>query len=326
MEKFLNKPQEEKTFYHGEVDCTFIPISGKSKGKKCDKKAYFIQNGRPLCGFHSDKLKRKNLPKNPDAKIIIENHLRELEKKVEETAKQNRQKGQKGKVVLTPLTFFKEEVEIPGFKKVFPNYKHQDIKRGFGCSSLSPKSMGPVKHEMLGLPPAKNLENYWQFSKVFSCEVDEDVDPTEEFRKRRIDGFNDPDPHRHKFDKKKMNEIAKEQDNKNVPLYSVFSDKNGIEKRYTYIEGRWFYCSVYEQFATKDKNFLKLKEWLDQGYNLQIVGYDANDVGDRDLDEVYLDGSKPFGHERVLYSMLTINDPKDYPWNKYHEKWRGIYF
>ena len=312
--------------YHGEVPCSFIHTSGKKKGEKCDKKAYYLQGERHLCVIHSDKTKRKNMPKNPSSKKNKENHLKELEKQIEEVAKKNKEDGKKGNVILTRLLFFKEEPEIIGYKRVFPNYKHQNIDRGFGCASLSPKSMGPVKHDMPGLPPAKNLENYWQFSKVFSSEVDEDQDPTEEFRKRRIEGFNDSFPHRHKFDKKKMEKETKGQENKNVPLYSVFSGKDGTERRYTYIEGRWFYCSVYENFAKKDKNFLTLKKWLEEGYNLQIVGYDAYDVGDRDMYEVYKDGSVPFGHERVLYSMLTIKDPKDYPWNKYHEEWKGIYF
>ena len=56
---------------------------------------------------------------------------------------------------------------IRGYRPVFPNDKHGPTKEGYGCPALSPKQMGPVKHSMSILPPAKNLENYHQFSKCF---------------------------------------------------------------------------------------------------------------------------------------------------------------
>ncbi len=32
---------------------------------------------------------------------------------------------------------------------------------------------------------------------------------------------------------------------------------------------------------------------------------------------MYRDPGHPFGHELCLYSMLTISEPSNYPWNLY---------
>jgi len=39
----------------------------------------------------------------------------------------------------------------------------------------------------------------------------------------------------------------------------------------------------------------------------------------------YLDKSKPFGHELVLYTMLVVSDSKDYPWNIYYKNNKKLY-
>jgi hypothetical protein len=184
--------------------------------------------------------------------------------------------------------------------------------------------MGPVIHNMPNLPQAKNLENFHQFSKVFQSEVDENGDPTPAFREMRIRAFGDPVPHRHKFDYPEIKKMT--QGNINKPLYSVFSDSNGTERRFSYVQSRYFYCSVYTQFCLRDNNFENLKEMIRDGINLQIVGYDAYDVGDKDLYDCYLDDSRPFGHELVLYTLLTVHDKTQYPWEKYREINSKIYF
>nr|QBK84865.1 MAG: uncharacterized protein LCDPAC02_00640 [Pithovirus LCDPAC02] len=44
-----------------------------------------------------------------------------------------------------------------------------------------------------------------------------------------------------------------------------------------------------------------------------------------DIYECYLDISKPFGHELVLYSLLTIKNSKDYPWNIFRSNNEDLY-
>ena len=223
-------------------------------------------------------------------------------KRIKEVAAQNRANHKKGHVICTRMRMMTNPPDHDGYLKVFPNYKHQHRTDGFGCASLSPKSIGPINHPQPGLPPAQNLENFWQFSKVFPDEVDSDGEPSALFFQRQVKGFLDPVPHRHKSLK--------------TPLYSVWRRQDQTLIKYKYVPSRQFYCHYYERFALVDDNFLKLKQMIADGFQLQICGYDAYPVT-KPLMEHYLDESAPFGHELVLYTLLTANDPEEYPWRKF---------
>jgi hypothetical protein len=118
--------------------------------------------------------------------------------------------------------------------------------------------------------------------------------------------YNDPIPYRHK-----PNIIKKI----NVPLYSIWITKDGKKNKISYFESRQFYCNYYERATLLNPDFIGLKTLINSGYNLQIVGYDAYPIS-KSIEEHYLDISKPFGHELVLYTMLTC-EPEDYVWRKY---------
>lgn len=123
----------------------------------------------------------------------------------------------------------------------------------------------------------------------------------------RLKFYNDPIPHRHKY--------RGTGDNPNIPLYFIWVDKGGKEHRLTYIESRQFYCNFYERFALESKDFLYIKSLVMSGVNIQICGYDAAPlVGS--IEEEYLNPRVPFGHERVLYTLLMV-PPEEYPWRKY---------
>ena len=135
-------------------------------------------------------------------------------------------------------------------------------------------------------------------------------------------------PYRHKFDYPAMKKIIDKNklNNINIPLFSVYYDKNDEEHRYNYIECRYFYCHYYELLVSKTNDFLDLKQMIANGYNLQIIGYDGFMIDNsKDLMDYYLDKSRPFGHELVLYTMLVIDNKKDYPWNKYYVQHKDIY-
>jgi hypothetical protein len=93
--------------------------------------------------------------------------------------------------------------------------------------------------------------------------------------------------------------------------------ENGKLNKYNYIESRKFYCRQYEKLAIKTKSFKKLEEMLNNGYNLQICGYDGFDISsdveniDELIKEYYLDAKKPFGHEICLFVLLIT---KNFPW------------
>ena len=139
--------------------------------------------------------------------------------------------------------------------------------------------------------------------------------PSKKFYDTQFDFYNDPIPHRHKFNKQirsKTNEL-KSHNNINAPMYSVHKTLNDEEKRFTYVDSRFFYCCAYEILAKKKEDFKTLKTKLDQGYNLIICGYDAFSIT-KSIYDHYCDVDESFGHERVLYSLLIIDEKKDYPW------------
>jgi hypothetical protein len=87
------------------------------------------------------------------------------------------------------------------------------------------------------------------------------------------------------------------------------------------VQSRYFYCCAYEVLAKQSKDFTTLVKLLDEGHNITICGYDAYPVT-KNIYEHYCDPTKPFGHEMVLYALLT-RDPC--PWHLYKELHPEIY-
>ena len=286
--------------YYGENRC---------QKEGCRNKAYYLCNELNVCGVHSKKGPRSELPHRPadQAKQLKEQQRQREDEIIEQAHLDNERAGRRGQVVLSRLLMMREPESIPGFRKVFPNYKHQNRTDGFGCRSLSPMFLGPVKHGQPGLPDALNIENFHQSGKVFREEVDAQGNPTALYYENRLKFYLDPVPHRHKY--------SGTEKNKNIPLYFIWVDKTGQEHRLNYIESRQFYCTFYERLAMVQPDFQQLQQMLDNGYNLQICGYDARPIN-RPIMEEYLDPSRPFGHELVLYTLLT-HQPQDYPWRKH---------
>lgn len=293
------------TPYHGEVSC-----SAQTKKGACTKKAYYIMTngGQLFCGMHSKKYPRQELPKrNKDQldhmKVEI---IQQRQLIVTQYQQQNAAAGRKGQVKLYRMLMMKEVECTPGYVNIFPNFKHQNRRDGYGCAALSPKSMGPVKHGQPNLPDSLNLENFHQGNKVFPNEVGPDNYPNSYFYQNQLTLYKDPVPHRHKFPDIKENK----------PVYSVWIAKNGQAHCLSYVQSRQFYCTFYQRFAEQLNDFHQLKARIQEGYNLQICGFDAYDM--YDIDSAYLNEIHPFGHERVLYTMLTV-PPEQYPWIRYKD-------
>uniref|UniRef100_A0A6C0J4E0 Uncharacterized protein n=1 Tax=viral metagenome TaxID=1070528 RepID=A0A6C0J4E0_9ZZZZ len=208
---------------------------------------------------------------------------------------------------------------IVGYLNVFPNYRHNARKDGYGCSELSPKSLGPIEHNMPGLPTALNLENFHQYAKFWSFEIDINDMPTEQTLHHRIKGYQSKIPARHKH----SNDILSKYGNVNAPKYSLYYRSDGTPLKYSYLECRYFYCHYYELLATETKSYKELLHKIKQGYNLNIVGYDGYPPSGHI--EMYLDISKPYGHEMVLYALLTIPETCSYPWNIYNREHKELY-
>lgn len=277
----------------------------------CSNFGYYQTDIGVRCGTHSRKIARTQLPK-PNAIIKqLSISTRKSQEDIDiETARQaNVAAGKRGNVIVTKLRMMKAPEHYPGYLKVFPNNRHQDRTDGFGCCSLSPMRLGPVEHGQPGLPPAKNIENFHQGSKCFAQEVDADGEPSLSFERNRLRFYTDDVPHRHKF-------TGTDKTNKNIPLYFVWVDKDGAIHKLDYVTSRQFYCNFYERLSASSPDLDRLKQLIDAGTNIQIIGYDGRSVGHRPVEAEYLDPSAPFGHELVLYTLLT-HSPSDYPWRNH---------
>jgi hypothetical protein len=301
MNKIKISVKRPETIYYGETQCQAY----KRDGNSCGNWAYYSQDGQYLCGVHSKENMRQQLPTNPHKNEMKQAQMQADMKVIQQYALDNKTKGLKGSVTCYHMRMMKPVENKTGFLNIFPNFKHGSRTDGLGMPSLSPMSMGPINHSQPSLPPAMNLENMHQGNKCFPNEVNPDGQPNQQYYASRLAMYQDEIPHRHK----------ESSDHKNAPIYSVWVTKCGQELHLSYIESRQIYCHFYEQFALKSPDFHKLKQMIDDGYNLQICGYDAY-VPTKSLDEHYLDPSRPFGHEMVLYTLLTI-EPPQYPWSKY---------
>lgn len=222
-------------------------------------------------------------------------------------------------VICSKLKMFQSPGVIPGYTNILPNFRARTSPTGIAMPALSPMLLGPVIHGQPNLPESQNLENFHQFNKVFPLEVDGQGNPLPVFFERQLAGYIDKKPHRHKFRSK-------------VPLYSVIRHPSGELRKYGYLDSRYFYCLHYERLVREKSELVNLRSMLSDGVKLHIVGYDGYVIPwspSQDpaatLYKCYLDTSKPFGHELVLCSLLTIKNPSDYPWNRYFTEHISIY-
>lgn len=316
------KAREAETPFHGEETCS---------QKDCTLAAYYrpkslLKNSLVpvFCGRHSDKKNRVALKKNPNAAKIQAEKLQAHAQSIVDVGNQNKKQDIRGTVSCHKMQMMKPVPLENGVLLVFPNNRHQDRSDGFGCCSLSPMRLGPVIHGQPGLPDAMSIENYHQFNKCFSFEQSEGQ-PLEIFYEKRNEAYLDAVPHRHKYDATKIKKMNKDYVNGvNVPMYSVHMDRDGKERHYSYLESRFFYCFWYERLAKQTQDFAILKQKLQDGVNLCICGYDAFQPTS-DLYTHYCDASRPFGHELVLYSLLTIEDEAEYPWTKFYREHCDLY-
>lgn len=304
-DKKKKKKKEPINWFHGEHLCHTIG---------CKWKAYYLQQGQPRCGRHSDRGIRKGLPKNPELKEIKKEEIDRMHRECVESMEENRSIGIHGNVDCDLGTNWK----IPyrrGFHRVFPNHAAKQRVNDPTCIAvpeLSPMKLGPIDHGQPGLPPSQCLENFHQGNKVFLFETDKDGRIRQRFFDKQLEMYNDKEGHRHKFDRK------------DIPNDSVFVFPDGTIRHYQYVQSRYFYCHWYELLAKERLEFRALKKMVEEGCNLLIIGYDGRPI-DGDLYDMYLNDEYPFGHELALCCLLKFDDPKDYPWNRYHEEHRDIY-
>jgi hypothetical protein len=155
--------------------------------------------------------------------------------------------------------------------------------------ALSPLYLGPVQ-----LPNghiSQNLENAWQFSKVYSKHVDPDGWPTNAYFRWAKKGWDDKWAHRYPMGKGA------------VPEYSYWN-----HKRLGYIEARkQIYIPLYENVVLKTQAWNRLKQEFknqSQIWLFDFDGYDNEALG-MTLEDVLHCKDKKMGHAFVLARMLN---------------------
>lgn len=293
---------------------------GESVCSKCSRKCYWQVGKDYFCGFHADKTKRIALKPNPN---IAEQRKEKYTLFLKE-AQKFCDRGKVGKLIVRRSKMFGETILEKGYFTVLPNFRAKSSSNLIiAAKELSPMFLGPIIHGQKDLPDSCNLENFHQFNKVFSCEVDEDENVLPIWFERQLEGYNNPVPQRHKLGKTKaehLKAIGKSSDeNPNHCLYSLFKNpKTDKLQKYSYLKSRVFYCTYYERLVKNQDKYKMLLKMYKSGAKLLISGFDARNVDSATIDDIYdwyNDAARPFGHEMVLYTMLKLHDqPEMYPW------------
>jgi hypothetical protein len=305
--------------YYGETKC--------ERSHKCKNWAYWLSHGQAVCGVHSKgDSKRKELPENPKKEEMEQERLETLTLSAMTTSNPE---AIRGKIGLRKLGMMKPIPMVDGYFTVLPNNKAKS--RGelvWAMNELSPMRLGPVLHGQPGLQPAQNVENFHQFNKVFATEVDSATGgPSQVWYQRRVAGYKDPIPRRHKLGHTKAEHMKKAGigagGNANACVFSIFVSPDGKEHRFEYVPSRVFYCTFYERLARLTASIQKLVQTLyENKQNIIIAGYDSRNMNDEEITEEmidawYNDPSAPFGHELVLHAILFHwNTPEKLPWRK----------
>jgi len=151
-------------------------------------------------------------------------------------------------------------------------------------NGLSPFFLSPVNIN------AYNVENVWQYSKVYPHQVDENNNPTDDYFEWRKKGFATRRAIRYPMGKGA------------IPLYSLW---NG--EKLDYIEARKkIYYPVYSQAVMRTETYKKLYE-LFQEENVHLWDYDGYDYRHTTLKEVLNNPKRKMGHAFVLVALLKNN-------------------
>lgn len=156
---------------------------------------------------------------------------------------------------------------------------------------LSPFFLGPVPlYEGAGARESRNVENAWQFAKVYSQYIGEDGNPNEDYFKWAQEGWRHGRAIRYPMGKGA------------IPEYSWWAGE-----KLTYVEARKrIYVPLYTRAVIQTRAFEKLRELheeLDEIWLWDFDGYDHVELG-MSLKEVLNDPTRKMGHAFVLAMIL----------------------
>lgn len=153
--------------------------------------------------------------------------------------------------------------------------------------NLSPFFLGPIK--LYGDFISKNMENAWQYSKVYEYYLEKDGSVGDRYFNWAQDGWNNTRAVRYP-----MGKDAK-------PLYSYW---NGDKLDYVSARKK-IYLPLYAEAVQKTNAFQILKRKYEEG-DICLFDFDVHNVtsGTIDYYEIINDPTKKFGHAYVLGMLL----------------------
>jgi len=156
---------------------------------------------------------------------------------------------------------------------------------------LSPFILGPVPlYEGAGIPEATNVENVWQFSKLYEVHTDEDDKPTQEYWDWARKGWSDPKAHRYPMGKGVR------------PIHSLWDGEE-----LGYIEARKkIYIPIYGNALVKSEAFLTLLALYREKGKVTLWDFDGYDhlAMGRNFKDVVNDPFRSLGHSFVIAYLL----------------------
>jgi hypothetical protein len=168
-----------------------------------------------------------------------------------------------------------------------------------GFKDLSPFYLGPrAWTESTGLDDgtytsvcAMNMENLWQYSKVYPEFITHDGKISPNWFEWRSVGFNMQKANRYPMGKGRK------------PVFSYW-----MGERLDYISARKkIYIPAYRDLVLRTKSYALLYQWVIEGRDIilrDFDGYDHTKIG-MSLDDVINNPKKPMGHAFVIYGLLT---------------------
>lgn len=154
---------------------------------------------------------------------------------------------------------------------------------------LSPFYLGPIS--LYGDYVATNVENAWQYSKVYQEHVDNFGNPKKEYYDWALFGWSNPRAIRYPMGKGR------------IPLYSLWD-----EKKMTYVEARAkIYVPLYSSSVLETEAYTILRDLYKKKGEIHLWDFDGyNHLSlNMTLNDVLNDPKRKMGHAFVLAALLT---------------------
>lgn len=150
---------------------------------------------------------------------------------------------------------------------------------------LSPFFLGPIE---INGKVCQNVENAWQYSKVYPEHADSNGEPTTAYYLWRDNGYALTKAERYPMGKKVR------------PLYSLVNDV-----KYPYLEAKEkIYIKIYSEAVSKTESYGILTQLAKEGRNLCLLDFDAYDHTGKTKKEIIDHPTRKFGHGFCIKWLL----------------------